>query len=403
MKNPRILILHASVGSGHGRAAQALELAIGEKCPEASVTSLDVLDLANPLFRRVYSGGYFDAVAKAPHLVGYLYDRLDRSPNRFDRPVENFRGCVQSLIMHRLTDLLTSGKWDLVISTHFLPPEIVAKLRRSGKLSCPQVVVTTDFDTHRLWRHDPCEQYFTATEEGRRNLAAHGVDVDRITTSGIPIHPAFTRSVSPWACKRAMGLMDDRPVVLQLAGGLGLGPIEILHRQILGISMPIQLVTVTGRNTGARAAVEKIDRPSRHYRQVLGFTNQMDQLMAAADVIVSKPGGLTTSEALARGAAMVIVDPIPGQETRNSDYLLENGAAIKVNNPASLAHKLTSLLSDRQRLSAMRTAARNISRPHAAAEIARHCLELLNFAQPHAVAPPRSRRFWRSQSAARVH
>src|SRR5213078_1035720 len=119
---------------------------------------------------------------------------------------------------------------------------------------------------------------------------------------------------------------------LQLAGGLGLGPIEILHRQILSISTPIQLVTVTGRNTTARSAVEKIDRPSRHYRQVLGFTNQMDHIMAAADVIVSKPGGLTTSEALARGTPMVIVDPIPGQETRNSDYLLENGAAIKVNN-----------------------------------------------------------------------
>src|SRR5262252_5208094 len=99
MKSPRILILHASVGSGHGRAAQAVELAIGEKCPEASVTSIDVLELANPLFRRIYSGGYFDAVARAPHLVGYLYDRLDRSPNRFDRPVEQFRGGIQSLIL----------------------------------------------------------------------------------------------------------------------------------------------------------------------------------------------------------------------------------------------------------------------------------------------------------------
>jgi processive 1,2-diacylglycerol beta-glucosyltransferase len=402
MNNPRILILYASVGSGHGRAAQALELAIGAKCPEASVTSLDVLELANPLFRRVYSGGYFDAVAKAPHLVGYLYDRLDRSPGLLDRPAEKVRGSMQSLILHRLSQLLTSSRWDLIISTHFLPPEIVAKLRRSGKLTCPQVVVTTDFDTHRLWRHDPCEHYFTATEEGRQNLASHGVELDRISATGIPIHPAFSQPVNPWSCKRALELTDDRPVILQLAGGLGIGPIEFLHRQILSLQMPLQIVTVTGRNAEARTAVEKIECPSRHHRQVLGFTNQIDQLMAAAEVIVSKPGGLTTSEALARGAAMVIVDPIPGQETRNSDYLLENGAAIKVNNPASLAHKLTALLSDPQKLSAMRTAARNISRPHAADQIAGHCLNLLHVATRPAVASVRSRRLWRSRPVVAV-
>jgi len=399
MKSPRILILHASVGSGHGRAAQAVELAIGEKCPEASVTSIDVLELANPLFRRVYSGGYFDAVANAPHLVGYLYERLDRSPRRLDRRADRIRGGVQSVILHRLTDLLTSRKWDLVVSTHFLPPEIVAKLRRGGKLNCPQVVVTTDFDTHRLWRHDPCEHYFTATEEGRQNLAAHGVDGDRITATGIPIHPAFNRHQSPAASKRAMCLTDDRPVVLQLGGGLGIGPIETLHREILNISIPLQVMTVTGHNADARGAIEKTPCPPRHHRHVLGYTNQIDQLMAAADLIVSKPGGLTTSEALARGTPMVIVDPIPGQETRNSDYLLENGAAIKVNNPASLAHKVTTLLTDPQRLAGMQTAARNISRPHAADDIARHCLELLDVTPVRAMVPPRSRRFWRSRPA----
>ena len=129
----------------------------------------------------------------------------------------------------------------------------------------------------------------------------------------------------------------------------------------------------------------------------MGFTDRIDELMAVADVIVSKPGGLTTSEALARGAAMVIVDPIPGQETRNSDYLLENGAAVKVNNLASLGHKISALLSEPGRLESMRAAARRLARPRAAFDVAEQCLALLEIPQPAPVVMPRARRFWRTR------
>src|SRR5206468_11913975 len=139
-----------------------------------------------------------------------------------------------------------------------------------------------------------------------------------------------------------------------LAGGFGVGPIENLFRALLETEIPIQLVSIAGRNEKLRDDLSKLPVPARHKAQVLGFTKEIDELMNVADLVVSKPGGLTTSETLARGAIMVIVNPIPGQESRNSDYLLENQAAIKVNNAATIAHKLTQLLSNKERLATLR-------------------------------------------------
>jgi processive 1,2-diacylglycerol beta-glucosyltransferase len=390
------------VGSGHGRAAQAIELAFRECCPQAQITSIDVLSLSNPLFRRIYSRGYFDVIARAPHLIGYLYDRLDQPLRRWEKPLDRVRYGMQGLNLRQLTDLLTRQTWDLAICTHFLPAEVIANLRLTGRIDFPQMIVTTDFDTHRLWHNDPCEHYFTATEEGRQNLAAWGVAEERMTAAGIPIHPAFARPADVCECRRRLGLLDDRPVVLQLSGGLGIGPVGRLHGELLKVGIPLQLIAVTGRNEQARATLDALSCPSRHRRTVMGFTDRIDELMAVADVIVSKPGGLTTSEALARGAAMVVVDPIPGQETRNSDYLLENGAAVKVNNLASLAHKISMLLSEPGRLESMRTAARRIARPRAAFDVVERCLDLLEISQPVPVVMPRARRFWRTRMTARA-
>ena len=177
--SPRILILTASVGAGHNRGAQAVELAMREICPGAMIKNVDVLDLCNPAFRWLYGKSYFEVVAAAPHLVGYLYDRLDRPPNRLERGVDKVRFGMQHLNLRLLSRLLTNQKWDLAINTHFLPAEVIGTFRKRGRIHFPQVTVTTDFDTHRLWHNPPCEHYFTATEEGRANLAAWGVAPER--------------------------------------------------------------------------------------------------------------------------------------------------------------------------------------------------------------------------------
>jgi processive 1,2-diacylglycerol beta-glucosyltransferase len=374
---PRILVLSASVGAGHMRAAQAVELALRELAPQAVVRNIDVLELTNAAFRRIYGKAYLDLVNRAPHVLGYFYDLLD-VPRRPDSKRDRLRLAVQKLNLGRFVDLLQNEPWDLAVNTHFLPAEIIASLRKKERITLRQMTATTDFETHRLWVHQPCERYFTATEEGSRYLHHFGVPAGDTTVTGIPIHPVFARAKDRDECRSRHGIGGEpggsRPVILQLAGGFGVGPVVQLYQALTSIARPVEVVVVSGRNAELKKELEALPVPGRHRAHVLGFTDQIDELMALADVVVSKPGGLTTSEVLARGAALVVVNPIPGQESRNSDYLLEEGAAIKANHTATLAYKIEQLLDDPARLARIRASATRIARPRAAYDVARQAL-----------------------------
>jgi len=374
---PRILVLSASVGAGHLRAAEAVEHTCRDMLPEATVQNLDILEMTNRVFRRFYSQFYLDLINKAPHVLGYFYDLLDQPSKSGRNRGDRFRLMVEKMNLKKFTKFLLKEPWDLVINTHFLPAEIIASLRKAGKTTVPQVTVTTDFETHRLWVNQPCERYFTATDEGALYLHSWGVPKDATVTTGIPIHPIFSVPKDRAALLAKHDLDGTRPIVLQLAGGFGVGPIEKLFTSLLQVPAPLQVVAVCGRNATAKDDLDKLARPERHKVKVVGFTKDIDELMAVADLVISKPGGLTTSETLARGAVMVIVNPIPGQESRNSDYLLENGAAIKVNNAATLPHKVASLLEDPKRLAQLRENVRRLARPRAAFEVVQRSLELV--------------------------
>jgi processive 1,2-diacylglycerol beta-glucosyltransferase len=370
----RILILSASVGAGHMRAAQAVEAALKELAPDAVVRNIDVLTLTNAAFRRVYGKAYLDLVNKAPHVLGLIYDMMDKPvkpKNRGDR----LRLLVEKLNLTRFSAMLAEAQWDVVVNTHFLPAEIIASLRNRGKLPQRQMTVTTDFETHRLWVNQPTEHYTTATAEGAAYLSSFGVPKEHTSCTGIPIHPVFARKVDREACLNAHGLVGDRPIVLQMAGGFGVGPIARLYAGLLSIQQPLEIVVVTGKNADAKVELEQMPVPSRHRSKIMGFTQQIHELMAVADVVMSKPGGLTTSETLASGAAMAIVNPIPGQESRNSDYLLENGAAIKINNLATMPVKLEELLADKSRLQTLKSNAARLAKPMAAYDVAKRALD----------------------------
>lgn len=374
---PQILVLSASVGAGHMRAAQAVQMALAELVPDAKIESHDVLALTNAAFRRVYGKAYLDLVNKAPHFLGYFYDLLDRPSRSGSNRGDRLRLLVEKFNLKAFMRLLQEKPWDLVINTHFLPAEIIAALRREGKIRMPQSTVTTDFETHRLWVNQPCDRYFTATEEGSLYLQHWGVPAADTRATGIPIHPIFSQPKDRAGCLERQKLSGDRPIILQMAGGFGVGPIEKLYQAILAVEHPLEVVVVTGRNEKVREQLTAITPPDRHRAQILGFTDQVDELMAVADLVVSKPGGLTTSETLARGAAMVIVNPTPGQESRNNDFLLENGTAIKVNNIATLPFKVNMLLQDPARLAQLKANARRLARPRAAYDVVQSSLELI--------------------------
>ena len=373
----RVLILSASVGAGHLRAAQAVERALQQSAPDVEVHNRDVLDFTNAIFRRVYGQAYLDLVNYFPHFVGYFYDWLEGDGEVRPRTRDRLRQAVQKLNLRPFVRFLRDEHWDLVINTHFLPADLIATLRNRGELHLPQVTACTDFDTHRLWINQPCEKYFCATDEGSLHLQHYGVPAADIAVTGIPIDPVFAAPFDRAACLAQQGLVGDRPILLQLCGGFGVGPVEAVYRSLLGVDKPAEIVVVCGRNEELKAALEKLPPSDRHRVKILGLTHEIDQLMGCADLVVSKPGGLTTSETLARGLPMVIVNPIPGQESRNSDYLLENGAAVKVNHVCTLTAKINELLREPERLSRLRSAARSLGRPNAAFDVARRSLAVI--------------------------
>lgn len=376
MVAPRpILILTASAGAGHGVAATAIAEALRARCPHLPVMVHDVLDSASAIFRVLYGGGYLGLVRHVPVAMGWLYDAMDR-PGSGVR--QGLRSMFQNVNVYRTMRLLITLRPRLIVNTHFLPAEIVAQMRRTRRLKCPQATVTTDFETHRIWVQPPTERYFTATEEGREYLRRWDVPAESVIVSGIPVRAAFEQTLDRAAVRAGLGLAADRPVVLVLCGGFGVGPTADLLDGLLETREEAQIVVVTGRNDGLRRRIEAraAGRPAGRVR-VVGFTRRMHEWMRAADLVVTKPGGLTAAEALVCGLPMVIVNPIPGQETRNSDYLLERGAAIKVNNLRMLGYRVQRLLDEPRRLALLRQCALRLAQPGAAQRIAEEVQRML--------------------------
>jgi processive 1,2-diacylglycerol beta-glucosyltransferase len=370
----KVLILSASAGAGHIRAAQAIERVIIETHAAREVRHVDTLEYTNKVFRNLYSKAYIEMVSRMPDVLGWLYDQ-------FDKPWQNERRrlAFDKLNTRPFVRLLGDEQPDIIICTHFLPAEIISWLKAKQRLSTPQAIVVTDMDVHAMWLCHHFEHYFVAIDETRAHLEKLGIPAEKITVSGIPIDPVFAGTFDKRAMRDKHGLAQDKTTVLISAGGFGVGAIQHLVTALVDLQHTAQVVAVCGRNEELKRELEQTAarlHSSRVAINVVGYTKEMHELMAASDILLGKPGGLTTSEALAMGLAFVIVNPIPGQEERNADHLLEEGVAIRANNLPTLAYKIDRLLDDPARLQRMQENARRMGRPRAAFEIVNQLLRI---------------------------
>jgi processive 1,2-diacylglycerol beta-glucosyltransferase len=371
-----VLILSARVGAGHIRAAQAIERAFAEFGSEHTVHHLETLEYANPLFRRLYSKAYLDVVKNIPELFGWYYDQRDKWGKN-----DGLKRALDKLNTRPLIKMLEEYQPDLTVCTHPMPAEIISWLISESRLTTRQAVVVTDFDLHMQWLCPTAVHYFVAIDETRAHLEALGVPSDEITVSGIPIDPAFSRPKDRAAMRDKHGLAQDATVILISAGGLGVGRVDQVITSLLKLRRRAEIVAVCGHNDALKSELDELTarvRSDSHVTiKVVGYTTEMDEYLAASDFVVGKPGGLTMSEALACDQIFVVVSPIPGQEERNADHLLEEGAAIRCNNLPVLAYKIDRLLDDPERLAAMRQNVRRLARPRAAFTIVSKLQELV--------------------------
>jgi processive 1,2-diacylglycerol beta-glucosyltransferase len=267
----------------------------------------------------------------------------------------------------RFALFVAAFKPDVVLCTHYAPVEAVAQMNRERAIIRGRrpllVSVVTDFEAHALWMAAGVDLYCVAAEETKARLVARGAVSGDVVASGIPIAAKFSTKVHVVGVRRALGLRDDLPTVLVLSGGFGMGPVGKILAELDKVEREFQSVVVCGRNEDLRRELAAQDR--RHPTRVLGFAANMHEMMMVADLIITKPGGLTSSEALAVGRPLLIIDPIPGQEAANSDFLLERGAAAKVNRVEDLPFRVSQLLGAKK-LSGMAKAAKALGNAGAA-------------------------------------
>lgn len=357
----RVLILSAGVGSGHNSAAAAVEQACAGRADVAEVLVLDVLQASSSLYRDVLGKGYFVLVEDAPWLVEWGYDLSD-APFRRRGPLDPWTQANAMPVVSAIKRFRPTA----VVCTHFLPAQLLATLLLRGVVDARTAVVTTDYDFQGLWLTSAFHGVFLAREEGRVQLMALGLPGDRVAATGIPIRPRPQHTP-----ERDSGAP---PMLLVSAGASGGDYALAVVRQTLHLRSAFTATIVCGRSDELRQRVEQLVGSDERYT-VLGFTSEMPELLGQADLFIGKPGGLSASECMAAGLPMVLVNPIPGQEVRNGDYLMEQGAAVRCNTAATIGWKIDRILQEPGRLQRMQAAARDAGRPDAADQVLSRLLD----------------------------
>ncbi|MHC4712080.1 MAG: MGDG synthase family glycosyltransferase [Planctomycetota bacterium] len=364
----KVLIISAKVGAGHLRAAEALEEAFRLRHGDIEVRNIEALQYSNAAFRKSFTSTYNKLASDLPPVWELIYETME--DKAVDSRVKRLAMLFDRLNTRPLLKAVRQFAPDAVICTHYLPAEILGHRLARGKLDGRLFIVLTDFDIHTMWVQEGVEHYFVATEEMAFAMKAKGLGDAGVSVTGIPVHPVFSETFPDRkAMKGKLGLAPGKPAVLVSAGGFGFSNVGEAVSLLAG-SADAQFLAVAGRNERLRKAIEKAAAANGGGVIPFGFVDNMHELMAASDFAVTKSGGLTSSECLAMNLPMVIWNPIPGQEERNADYLLENGAALRANSLAHLVFRVKRLLEDRRRLSRMRAAAKRIARPDAAFRIA---------------------------------
>lgn len=367
----RILLLSVSAGAGHVRAADALDAtvkALAAEGHDVEAGHLDVMDYVPSSFRRIYADFYLGLITHYPRLWGMLYRITDDT--RPEAITQRMRRTIERLNTHRLRAAIADFAPDAIVCTHFLPAEMLMRQIRKGRVKAPVYLQVTDFDLHRMWVVPEMAGYFAASPEIAHRMRAVGLPADRVHTTGIPVMPAFAEAHDRHALATAFGLDPAMPTYLVMGGGAGVGALDTLADTLLASADGFQLVVLAGRNEEMLERLRHL-AAARYAGRLFpqGYTHHVERLMACSDLAITKPGGLTTSECLAMGLPMIVNAPIPGQEERNADYLLEQGAAWKAIDGVALGWRLRELRDEPGRLAAMAARARAIGRPHAARSV----------------------------------
>lgn len=367
----RIMLMFISEVSGHRSAAQAIEKALKELAPDTEVMNFNAFQYTSPVSEKIINKLYMGVIKKTPGIWNYLYDNP-----KVIRRLEKIKKNVNKINSQKLKKLFDEFKPDAVACTQAYPCGMVADYKEAFNSDLPLVAVLTDYVPHSYWIYDKVNYFITPAQDVSLRLKNKGVSEEKIRPLGIPFDQKFNEPQDKLKICRNLGLNPQKPIILVMGGGHGLGPIKDVIKSLEKAKLDLQEIIVAGINKKLYNSLKKKINKLGKKALLFGFVNNIPELMSASDIIVTKPGGVTTAEVLVKKLPMIIIKPIPGQEVNNTVYLTEKGTAIKVEEPKDLSFVIEDLFLNPEKLKQLSSSCAKIAKPNASMDIARLLLEL---------------------------
>lgn len=365
MSGKNILVVTASMGSGHNKAANAVAEAIKRKYPVNKINVIDFMSTETAYFNSLVKDIYLKMLDHTPSVYEFFYKFTSDSTKG---------STIQSVFAHAMKkdmrELIKKYEADMVICTHPFPCAAASYLKQTGEINIPLITVMTDFCVHQFWLYKNIDIYFTANDLLKKEMVNQGLLEERIFVTGIPVGYNFRVDYNRDDLLAKFKLEKDKPIALIMGGGLGLGGVKNALCQLERLKKDIQILVITGANVALWSEMNEYAQHSKHKIFVWGYSHNIQEFMSVATFLISKPGALTISEALTRELPMILHDPIPGPEVDNAKFVSDNGAAIWVKHQDTLDAVVREVLSDATILPKLRNNAKVLKKPYASDNIA---------------------------------
>lgn len=367
----KVLIFYASYGGGHLSAAKSIQKYLEEHySAEVKSEIIDCMKYINTTLDVVTTGAYREMAKKAPNLWGKVYS------NSQGGVLGHVSSRANKIMAIKLKKLICEKKPDLIISTHPFSSQMVSYLKKKGKVNCKLATILTDFASHEQWLvgHEYTNFFFVSNDNMEKELCDYGVAKDKIHVTGIPMSDRFFEKFDRTSILKMFNLVPDKKVILFFGGGeFGLGKertVQILRSLILN-AHDYQIVAISGKNEKMKEAFESLVKELNISSKVkiLGFTDKVPELMSISDLVVTKPGGLTTTESLASHLPIIIINPIPGQEEENADFLEKHNVGIWIKKDDDPDAILLNLFDNKDKIENMRENTKSLAKTHSTQNI----------------------------------
>ncbi|HHY83641.1 MAG TPA: glycosyltransferase [Clostridiales bacterium] len=364
----KVLFLSVTAGQGHNQTGKAAMECLLENNVECEM--LDTFEYINPILKKSISQGYLISTKLTPALYGRMYRLAEKlEKNNIKMSVSKL---VSSIYAKKLTTYIDEYQPDVIVCTHIFSAQILTQIKNMG-LSARTIGIVTDYTIHPFWEETDLDYYIIANELLIRQAVKKGLPEERLKPIGIPIFKKFSRKIPVEEARAALNI-DNKDTILVMSGSMGYGKVARIIKQLDSLDKDFQIISVCGNNEALRQKIDEMEMQKKVYN--FGFVDNVDIMMDAANCIITKPGGLTVSESMAKGLPMAIVNPIPGQEDRNTEFLLNNGLAMKITSTFPIDEAVYHLLSMDEIVQTMIERINSMARPNASEDLCKFILNL---------------------------